>query len=206
MSTAGKAAGSVLIIACGALAREILAVTRANELDHVTLKCLPAQLHNRPERITGAVEKLIEEERGAYDEILIGYGDCGTGGHLDAMLERQNVRRIAGAHCYAFFSGVDDFMARTDDEITAFYLTDFLVRQFDAIIYRPLGLDRHPELRDLYFGNYEKLVYLVQLEDAELDRKAEIVAQQLGLPLERRMTGYGDLTAFLKGAPEAMAP
>jgi len=197
--------GTVLIIACGALAREILAVVRANGLDHVTLKCLPAQLHNRPEKIADAVEALIEAEREHYDEILIGYGDCGTGGRLDAMLERHGVRRIAGAHCYAFFTGVEAFMARAEDEIAAFYLTDFMVRQFDAFITRPLGLDRHPELRDMYFGNYEKLVYLVQQSDSCLDRKADLIAQRLGLPLERRPTGFGDLAGFVEGDASTMA-
>lgn len=184
-------AGRILVIACGALAREILAVLDANGLSHVDLQCLPAILHNHPEKIAPAVEAALEERAGAYDGAFVAYADCGTGGALKAVCDRHGVEMIAGPHCYAFFEGGETFAAR--DEIDAFYLTDFLARQFDAFVTRPLGLDRHPELRDMYFGNYKTLVYLAQTDDAALTERAKAAAQALGLDFERRATGYGDL-------------
>jgi hypothetical protein len=189
--------GGVLIIGCGALAREILALIAANDLAHVTLTCLPALLHNDPPKITQEVRATIRANRDIYDTILVAYGDCGTGGHLDAMLAHEGVERIDGAHCYAFYAGIEDFNASAETEIDAFYLTDFLARQFDAIVYRPLGLDRHPELRDTYFGNYRKLVYLAQTDNDDLDARARRAAALIGLAYERRFTGYGDLATFV---------
>jgi len=191
---------AVLIIACGALAREINAITAANGLDHISLTCLPAILHNRPEKIPDAVRQAIREgrERG-FEHIAIAYADCGTGGYLDRVCEEENVTRIAGPHCYAFFSGTDDFLARDDADMDAFFLTDFLAKQFEAFVIEPLGLDRHPELRDDYFGHYKRLVYLVQIEDAALEVKARAAAERLGLVFEKRMTGYGDLADFVRG-------
>ena len=149
--------GRILLIACGALAREILDLKAANGWDHIDLACLPAILHNHPDRITDAVRAAVAEHRADYLEIFVVYADCGTGGGLEAACREMGVEMVAGPHCYAFFEGVQDFAAR--DEITAFYLTDFLVRQFDAFVWKPLGLDRHPQLRDMYFGHYEKLDY-----------------------------------------------
>jgi len=186
-----------LVLACGALAREILAIVQRNGWSHVDLTCLPAIFHNHPERIAPALEAAIKKYRSDYDAIFVAYADCGTGGQLAALCERLGVEMIAGPHCYSFYEGNAAFAAH-DDEITAFYLTDFLVRQFDAFVWKPLGLDRHPELRDLYFGNYEKLVYLAQTDDAELDAKAIACAKKLGLNYERRSTGYGDLESNLK--------
>lgn len=189
---------SVCLIACGALAREIVAILEANRLDHVELRCLSALLHNRPERIPDAVREAIRVARiDGFEEILIGYADCGTGGMLDRLIEDEGVKRIEGPHCYAFFSGTQGFIDEYEDICTAFFLTDFLARQFDTIIYGPLGLDKHPELRDMYFGNYEKVVYLAQTDDPDLDRKAQEAAEKLGLAYERRQTGYGELTDFL---------
>ena len=188
-------AGRVLVIACGALAREIIALRDANGWSHLDLACLPAILHNRPERIPAAVEEAVTRHRESYGEIFVAYADCGTGGDLQRTCERLGVEMIAGPHCYAFFDGVDRFDAR--GEVTSFYLTDFLVRQFDAFVWRPLGLDRHPDLLELYFGNYEKLVYLAQTDDAALDALAQRHAARLGLEYERRLTGYGDLAAAL---------
>ncbi|MGR3467744.1 MAG: DUF1638 domain-containing protein, partial [Shimia sp.] len=179
-------------------AREILAVIEANGLNHLTLTCLPAILHNHPERIPAAVEAAVSDHRGAFDRIFVAYADCGTGGLLEATCARLGVEMIAGPHCYSFFDGNAAFAAR--GEITAFYLTDFLVRQFDAFVTRPLGLDRHPELRDMYFAHYETLVYLAQTDDADLTARAEGCAERLGLAFERRFTGYGDLTAALQSA------
>ena len=190
--------GPVLVIACGALAHEILALKAANGWDHLTLACLPAILHNRPERITAAVEAAVMKHRDAYPSIFVAYADCGTGGHLQAACDRLGVTMIEGPHCYSFFDGNAAFAAR--GEVTAFYLTDFLARQFDAFVWRPLGLDRHPDLRQMYFGNYETLVYLAQTEDPALDAKAQDCARRLGLAYERRFTGYGDLAAALASA------
>lgn len=187
--------GRILIVACGALAREIVALRDANGWDHLDLACLPAILHNRPERIPSAVEEAVKRHRHSYGTIFVAYADCGTGGDLRRVCERLGVEMIAGPHCYAFFDGTDRFESR--GEVTSFYLTDFLVRQFDAFVWRPLGLDRHPDLRDLYFGNYERLVYLAQTDDTALDALAQDHAQRLGLDYERRLTGYGDLAAAL---------
>lgn len=189
--------GRVLVIACGALAREILALTRLNGWDHVDLQCLPAILHNHPERITDAVRQAVERHRGNYRTIHVAYADCGTGGQLQAACEDMGVTMIAGPHCYSFFEGNDAFSARAEDEFTAFYLTDFLTRQFDAFVWRPLGLDRHPQLRDSYFGHYEKLVYLAQTDDPALTETARDCAERLGLSFERRATGYGDLATTM---------
>lgn len=193
LTASGK--GRVLLLACGALAREILAVKAASGLNHLDLHCLPAKLHNAPEKITPAVEAAIETHRANYDDIFVVYADCGTGGLLEAACDRLGVKMIAGPHCYSFFEGNDCFGAR--DEMTAFYLTDFLVRQFDAFVWKPLGLDRHPELRDMYFGNYDKLVYQAQTDDPSLTALAQQHAEKMGLALERRFTGYGDLETTL---------
>lgn len=189
--------GRVLLIACGALAHEVLAVTRANGLAHLDLQCLPANLHLYPDRITAAVTTAVLRHRANYDAIHVLYADCGTGGQLWEKCKELGVEMIEGPHCYSFFEGNDQFATHLDTEITAFYLTDFLVRQFDAFIMRPLGLDRHPALRDMYFGNYTKLVYQAQTDDLALDLKAQDCAARLGLNYERRFTGYGDLARFI---------
>jgi hypothetical protein len=190
--------GRILLIACGALAHEILALKAANGWAHIDLQCLPAKLHLWPERIIPAVEDAVEKARGAYDTIFVVYADCGTGGQLLAACDRLGVEMVEGPHCYAFFEGNAAFAAHADTEFTAFYLTDFLVRQFDAFVWKPMGLDRHPELRDMYFGNYTKLVYQAQANDPVLDAKAEDCARRLGLEYERRFTGYGDLAVTLE--------
>ena len=165
----------------------------ANRLEHVAVRCLPALLHNRPEEIPGAVRAAIRSARDHYDDILIGYADCGTGGALDKVLDEEGLRRLPGAHCYAFFTGVTAFAQRADDDMRAFFLTDFLVRQFDTLVIEGLGLDRHPELRDMYFGHYQKVVYLAQTEDERLQRKAAAAARRLGLAYEYRFVGLGEL-------------
>jgi hypothetical protein len=192
------AAEKILVIACGALAREIGAITAANGLDHIEMTCLPAIWHNRPEKIEPAVRALIREKRGRYKKIAVAYAECGTQGQLDKLCAEEGVERIPGPHCYAFYSGTEDFLARGDADMDAFFLTDFIARQFDSFVIEPLGLDRHPELRDAYFGNYRRLVYLAQTEDAELEKKARRAAERLGLAFEKRVTGMGDLARFLK--------
>ncbi len=192
----GTGTGRILLIACGALAREILDLRRANGWDHMDLTCLPAKLHLHPEQIPEAVEAAVTENRDAYERIFVVYADCGTGGLLQKKCADLGVEMVEGPHCYAFFEGVAAFAAH-DDEIGAFYLTDFLVRQFDAFVWKPMGLDRHPELRDMLFGNYTKLVYQAQTEDPALVEKARDCAARLGLPFEYRYTGYGDLETAL---------
>jgi hypothetical protein len=194
------ATGRVLVIGCGALAREIMALIRANEMGHVDLICLPAILHNRPERIAPALEAAIVEQGAEYDSVFVAYADCGSGGDIARVCARHGAEMIEGPHCYSFFEGNARF-AETG-EVTSFYLTDFLTRQFDAFVIKPLGLDRHPQLRDIYFGNYETLVYLAQTDDPALDAKAEAAAARLGLAYQRRFTGFGDLAAAIGGLPE----
>ena len=189
--------GKILLVACGALAREILDLKAANGWTHLDLTCLPANYHLYPEKITQAVRNTVAKHRNAYDDIFIVYADCGTGGLLNAACEEMGVKMIAGPHCYSFFEGNDRFAKTSEDEITTFYLTDFLVRQFDAFIIKPMCLDRHPELRDMYFGNYEKLVYQAQTDDPALTTKAQDCATRLSLKFERRYTGYGDLETTL---------
>jgi hypothetical protein len=190
-------AQKVRVIACGAIGREVLAIREANGLDHIDLLCLPAIWHAHPEKIAPGVEKAIEEARAAgFSRIFVGYADCGTGGLLDRVCEKFGVERIAGPHCYSFFAGNEAFAANEDD-VTSFFLTDFLARQFRAFVIEPLGLDRYPQLKDMYFGNYTKLVYLSQVKDEGLQEKAREAARYLGLAYEFRFTGYGDLTSEL---------
>jgi hypothetical protein len=180
--------GRVLLIACGALAHEILALIRMNGWQHLDLQCLPANLHLYPDRITPAVEAAVIEHRAHYARIMVVYA-------------------VEGPHCYSFFEGNATFAAHAETEFTAFYLTDFLARQFDAFVWRPMGLDRHPELRDMYFGNYTRLVYLAQTDDPALTAKARECANRLGLIFERRWTGYGDLAGVLADtAAKALEP
>ena len=192
-----RGTGRVLIIACGALAREILALMRGQGWDHLDLHCLPAILHNHPDRIPEAVERAVLRHRADYGSVFVAYADCGTGGQLFEKCKELGVEMLDGPHCYSFFEGNGIFAKRAEDEFTAFYLTDFLVRQFDAFVTKPLGLDRHPELRDMYFGNYTKLVYQAQTDDPALTDKAQACAAALGLAFERRFTGYGDLETAL---------
>lgn len=193
--------GRVLLIACGALAHEVLAVKKINGWDHLDLQCLPANLHLFPDKITEAVEACVLRYRSDYQAIHVLYADCGTGGQLLEKCNELGVEMIPGPHCYSFFEGNTQFLSRIDTEFTALYLTDFLVRQFDAFLWKPMGLDRHPELRDMYFGNYTKLVYQAQTNNPVLDTKAQDCARRLGLAYERRFTGYGDLvTAMTKAA------
>jgi len=191
-----------LLIACGALAREMLALIAANGWSHLTLKCLPAKLHNRPERIPDAVRDKIRESRANYERILVAYADCGTGGLLDKVLAEEGVARIGGPHCYSFYAGAEVFDALHDAEPGTFYLTDYLTRHFDTLIIKGMGLDRYPRLLADYFGNYKRLVYLAQTEDRILQEKAKQAAERLGLSYEYRFTGYGELADFTERAAE----
>jgi hypothetical protein len=190
----------MLIIACGALAHEITALRRANAWDQLHVRCLPAELHNRPERIPGAVRALIRASRDHYRSIFVAYGDCGTGGLLDDVLREEGVERIPGAHCYEFFATETEFAALAEAEPGTFYLTDFLLRHFERLVIRGLGLDRHPELFKVYFGNYRKLVYLAQTSDANSQVQAQAIATRMGWQYEYRRTGYGNLARKLETA------
>jgi hypothetical protein len=188
----------VRVIGCGMLAREILAIKAQLGLDHVELICLPAEFHFRPDRIPAAMEAAILEAKAeGISHIFAAYADCGTGGALDRVLDKHGVLRLEGPHCFAFYQSLESFRALGEADMTAFYMTDFLCRHFETFFLRPLGLDRHPELVKDFFGNYEKLVYLAQTDDPELDAVARRAADFLGLTYERRFTGYGDLATAL---------
>jgi len=195
-----------LIIACGALARDIAALRRANGWTSLEVRCLPAELHNRPERIPGAVRTLIHEVRGRYREIFVAYGDCGTGGELDRVLREEGIERIPGAHCYEFFATPALFEQLAEAEVGTFYLTDFLLRHYERLVVRGLGLDRHPELFPLYFGSYRKLVYLAQHPAAGDRERACAIAERMGLAFEYRRTGHGLLGKSLAAALERARP
>ena len=188
-----------LVIGCGALAEELVELTRRAGLPAMDLACLPASLHNRPEQIPARVAARIRRARAeGYDRIFLAYADCGTGGLLDRMLETDpaaaGVDRLEGAHCYEVYAGRAAFATLHDEEPGTFYLTDYLVRNFERLVVRGLGLDRHPELLPLYFGNYRRLVYLAQTEDQDLTARAEAAAARLGgLAFERRFVGLGEL-------------
>ena len=193
-----------LVIGCGALAPELVALTRRAGLPEMDLTCLPASLHNRPEKIPAAVVARIRRaRRDGYDRIFVAYADCGTGGLLDRALEAEGVERLAGAHCYEVYAGREAFAALAEDEPGTFYLTDFLVRNFDRLVIRGLGLDRHPELLPVYFGNYTRLLYLAQTEEATLTATAAAGALRLGLAFDRRFTGLGELGPAVRAFAEA---
>jgi hypothetical protein len=188
-----RASKPLLLLACGALAREIVDLITINGWHHIEVQCFPAKWHNTPDLIVPAVRSRLRDVKDGYQKVFVLYGDCGTGGQLDAMLNAEGVERIGGPHCYSFFSGNADFAAMQDKEFTAFYLTDYLARQFDKLIWEGLGLDRHPELLSDYFQHYTKVVYLAQVNDPVLEAKAEAAAKKLGLAYEYRFTGYGEL-------------
>jgi hypothetical protein len=187
-----------LIIACGATAREFVQVQKLNGWHHVEFQCLPAELHNTPEKIPGAVQAIIDDSRRNYDRIFVGYADCGTGGLLDAQLEGQDIDRLPGAHCYDFYSGPEAFAQIADEEPGTFYLTDFLVHAFDRLVREGLGLNRHPELKQQYFGNYRRVVYLAQRESPRLQRMAREQAAFLGLDYAYIFTGLDPLKQALE--------
>ena len=196
----------VLVIGCGMIAREILAVRERLGLTHLELTCLPAEYHYYPDRIAPALDAAIVKAKAeGYRHIFVGYADCGTGGGLDRVCEKHGVERIAGPHCFAFYQGLDALAEKEEGDMMSFYMTDFLCRHFEAFFLKPLGLDRHPELIQDFFGNYEKLFYLAQTDDPALEKVARDAAKLLDLSYERRFTGYGDLTGALRRAASAAA-
>ena len=190
--------GKVLLLACGALGREIVDLIERNRWTGFDLQCLPAKWHNTPDKIVPALREKIREAKPRYQSIFVLYGDCGTGGDLDKLLAEEGIERLEGPHCYAFFSGQETFAKTADEDVTAFFLTDYLARHFDKLIWEGLGMDRHPELLPLYFGNYTKIVFLAQTRNEDLAKKAMAAAKRLGLAYEYRFTGYGELERDLK--------
>ena len=191
----------LVIVGCGALARELMALTAG--IPGVRVEGVDVRLHMRPQLIAEAVARKVEvvrERYGADVRIFVGYADCGTAGTLDAYLEREGIERIEGAHCFEFYAGAATYEALQEEELGTFYLTDFLARQFDSIIWNGLGLDRHPELLPMYFASYKRLVYLAQSDDPELTARAQAAADRLGLEFERRETGFGELTPAVQHA------
>jgi hypothetical protein len=184
-----------LIVGCGALVSEIRAVLTAGGLrDAVDTTWLPAHLHNRPDRIVDELRNHVDPAVAAGRPVFVAYADCGTGGRLDAYLATvPGVERLPGAHCYETFAGSDVFAAIVDEELGTLYLTDFLAKHFDALLWQGLGLDRHPELLPMYFGNYRRVVLLSQTDDPRAITAAREAAERLGLAFERRHTGLDPL-------------
>ncbi len=199
--TAHREPGRVLVIGCGALANELVALTRRSGFTGIDVTCLPASLHNRPAEIPAAVERKIRERGAGYETVFVAYADCGTGGRLDRVLEGTGIERIPGAHCYEFYAGSAEFERLFDEEPGSFYLTDFLARNFERLVIGGLGLDRHPELLPAYFGNYRRVVYLSQTEDPATLAAARAAAVRLGLEFHHHPTGFGGLGSAIAALP-----
>lgn len=190
----------VHVIACGALANELIALKRLNNWENFVIDCIPAKYHSTPALIPEAVKTKITkiQNNAPDDEILVAYGECGTMGLLDKVLDETGVKRLPGAHCYQFFAGQESFNDLHEAEIGTFYLTDFLTKHFETYVWKMLGLDRKPELLDMYFGNYKKLIYLAQTDNQVLTLKSEEYAKRLGLSCERIFTAYGEMATELE--------
>ncbi len=189
---------TALLISCGALAQELVQIVRRNEWRHVKIQCLPPELHNQPDKLPSAVRAQLEKNNGLFEHIFVAYGDCGTGGKLDAVLQEFGVERLPDVHCYEFFTGSATFREIAEAEAGSYYLTDFLARHFERIVIQGLGLDKRPELRDLYFGNYRRLVFLSQTDDSQLLARAKAHAAYLGLQFEHHHTGLNRVADQLK--------
>ena len=187
----------ILVIACGALAKEITALIRMNNWTHLQLRYLPAKLHNEPKNIPQNIRKYLVNAQNKFSRIFIGYADCGTGGKLDNLLEEFGVQRLPGAHCYEFFSSTQTFSKMLEEEPGSFFLTDFLVKSFEKLIWQGLKINSHPELLKIYFRHYKRLVYLAQTESKELQTQAQEIAKRLGLSYSYRFNGYGGLSPAL---------
>ena len=197
---------STLLICCGAIAREVVAVVRENGWDHMDVQCLPAKLHNEPDRLPDGIRAKIKAGRLTHDKIIVLYSDCGTGGKIDRVLEEEGIDGIGGSHCYEIFAGSEVFQRMMADEPGTFFVTDFLARNFEKLVFKGLGLDRFPKLRDTYFGQYKRLVYLAQTENAQIRAWAEAAAEMIGLDFEMRFTGYGGFANFIAGESGCGAP
>lgn len=190
---------STRVIACGMIAREILDICELNQLDHISLTCLPAEYHHHPEKIAPEMDKAIAKAKDdGFSNIFVGYADCGTGGDLDKVCEKHDVERITGPHCFSFYLGNEAFKNSGDDYVATFFITDFLARHYENFMLKPLKITQHPELLEMYFGNYKRALYLAQVNDPILDKRAAEFASILGLEYERVFTGYGDLVPALE--------
>lgn len=198
--------GGVTVIACGALAKELLVLCDQMPDKAIELTCLPASWHNHPEKIPGGLRRKIRMAKNAGRQVLVAYGDCGTGGGIDAVLKEENVQRIDGPHCYEMFMGKGLFAAEMDAEVGTFFLTDYMVRHFERIVMQGMGLRKHPQLRDMYFGNYTRLLYIAQIKDDGLYKKAQSAAAELNLRFEYHFTGYGEFAGFMASALSVNAP
>jgi hypothetical protein len=187
---------TVGVIACGALAVHVRQVARRRGWD-VDVYPVPALLHNRPEQIAGAVERQVAQLGGRYERVAVAYADCGTYGALDAVLATRGIPRLAGDHCYDVFAR-EDVRAALEEEPGTYVLTDFLARTFAHTVLRELGLDRHPELRDAYFGHYTRVVWLAQHPTPATRLAAERAADSIGLPLHERVVGDAGLERGLE--------
>ena len=194
------------LVACGALARELLSITSQFPEGAVEITCLPAAWHNHPERIVPGLRRKVASLRRKGRRVAVVYGDCGTGGEIDAFLEAEKLDRIPGPHCYEMFLGAAAFDAEMERELGTFFLTDYMVRHFERIVMQGMGLRKHPQLREMYFGNYRRALYIAQTEDAALQAKARDAAAELGLAYEYRFTGFGGLPAWLAESVAAGVP
>ena len=192
----------ILVIACGALAKEITALIRMNNWTHLQMRYLPAKLHNEPNKIPKYIRKYLENAQNKFSRIFVGYADCGTGGQLDTLLDEYGVQRLPGAHCYEFFTSTHNFSKMLEDEPGSFFLTDFLVKSFEKLIWQGLKINSHPELLNIYFRHYKRVVYLAQTENQALQTQAQEIAKRLGLNYLYRFTGYGALTPALSNLTE----
>ena len=190
----------ILVITCAAIAREVNEIKKLGSWAQMDLQAITADLHARPEKIPAAVAAKIDNARDQYQHIFVAYGDCGTSGELDRVLDERGVKRLPGAHCYDFLAGRDSYRQMQEEEPGTFYLTDFLTQHFQRLVIEILGIDRHPELLEMYFGNYTRLVYLAQTDSAELTAQARAAADQLGLRFERIFTGMGEMVPALDAA------
>ncbi|TNF87964.1 MAG: DUF1638 domain-containing protein [Gammaproteobacteria bacterium] len=190
----------ILVITCAAIAREVNEIKKLGQWSQMDLQAITADLHSHPEKIPAAVAEKIDRARDRYEHIFVAYGDCGTSGELDRVLQERGVKRLPGAHCYDFLAGRDVYEKMQDDEPGTFYLTDFLAQHFERLVIEVLGIDRHPELLQMYFGNYTRLIYLAQTDSDELTELARAAAERLGLKFERVFTGMGEMVPALDAA------
>lgn len=193
-----------LVLGCGALVYDLVALIKQDEAlsQVIDLQCLPAKLHNTPQFIAGEVDKYLSKHAEKYSDIFVAYGDCGTAGELDKVLEKHSASRLEGAHCYEFFAGTTAYNAITDDQLGSFFVTDYLVRYFDRLVIEGLGLDRYPELFDVYFKHYTQLVYLAQTDNSDLQAQAQKHAESFGLSYQYRYVGIEGLTPLVDSMNE----
>ena len=193
----------IAVVTCGALAVEIRSIARRRGWP-LDLYPVAALLHNRPEQIAPALEDVLRRVADRYRHVAVAYGDCGSQGAIDEVISEFGVRRLRGQDCYDVFAR-EEVQAALAEQPGTYFLTDFLARTFEHTVVRQLGLDRYPELRDAYFGNYTRVVWLAQRPTPATRIAAERAASAIGLPLETVEVGsHGlehELEALLTSAP-----